>query len=228
MPSGLLIWSEAGSAVVAGALAILILMIVFIGALNFVLDEYAKGAIRTAVDDAAEAGATAGGSLSACQTEARQVQGALLPGPFGSGVSVTCSEEGDEMVASAGRRLAQPLASRAHGPRLGGRHLDNRRGAHPMSAEGRSCDERGSAIPLTLLLGTTLIVMPVMLLVLTLPTWEQRAVDAQDAARTAARALVTADNWGDGVSAANQTVSQLVGGDGLALRRPDGHILRVA
>ena len=54
-----------------------------------------------------------------------------------------------------------------------------------------------------------------MLLVLTLPTWEQRAVDAQDAARNAARALVTADNWGDGVSAANQTVSDLVVGDGL-------------
>jgi hypothetical protein len=76
-------------------------------------------------------------------------------------------------------------------------------------------DQRGSAIPLSLLLGTTLIVMPVMLLVLTLPTWEQRAVDAQDAARSAARALVTADNWEDGVSAANETVSQLAAGDGL-------------
>jgi hypothetical protein len=84
-----------------------------------------------------------------------------------------------------------------------------------MTGRQPSRDERGSAIPLTLLLGVALIVMPVMLLVLTLPTWEQRAVDAQDAARNAARALVTADNWGDGVSAANQTVSDLVVGDGL-------------
>ncbi len=84
-----------------------------------------------------------------------------------------------------------------------------------MTHVHHSRDDQGSAIPLTLLLGVALIVMPVMLLVLTLPTWEQRTVDAQDAARDAARALVTADNWGDGVSAANQTVSDLVAGDGL-------------
>lgn len=76
-------------------------------------------------------------------------------------------------------------------------------------------DERGSAIPLTLLLGTTFIVLPVMILVLTLPTWEQRVVDAQDAARSAARALVTADSWDDGASAANEVVSHLAAGDGL-------------
>jgi hypothetical protein len=116
MPSGLVLWSEAGSAVIAGTLAILILMIVFIGALNFVLDEYAKGALRTAVDEAATAGATAGGSLSTCQAEARQVQGALLRGPFGNGVSVTCSEEGDEMVASAAGALPSllPLVPTVH------------------------------------------------------------------------------------------------------------------
>ena len=57
--------------------------------------------------------------------------------------------------------------------------------------------------------------MPVMVLVLTLPAWEERAVDAEDAARDAARALVTADNWGDGVYAANDVVAQIVAGDGL-------------
>ena len=39
-----------------------------------------------------------------------------------------------------------------------------------MMRRGRVSDQAGSAIPLTLLLGTTLIVMPVMVLVLTLPT----------------------------------------------------------
>jgi hypothetical protein len=76
-------------------------------------------------------------------------------------------------------------------------------------------DQRGSATALSLLLGTTFIVLPVMILVLTLPSWEQRVVDAQDAARSAARALVTAGDWDDGISAANQAVSQLVAGDGL-------------
>jgi protein-disulfide isomerase len=84
-----------------------------------------------------------------------------------------------------------------------------------MKLQWQTWDQRGSAVPLSLLLGTALIVLPVVVLVLTLPTWEQRAVDAQDAARTAARALVTADDWGDGVSAADEAVTQLVAGDGL-------------
>lgn len=84
-----------------------------------------------------------------------------------------------------------------------------------MKLRPRTWDQRGSAIPLSLLLGTALIVLPVMVLVLTLPAWEQRAVDAQDAARTAARALVTADDWEDGVSAADEAVAQLETGDGL-------------
>ena len=44
-----------------------------------------------------------------------------------------------------------------------------------------------SATALTLMLGVGFLVLPVMVLVLTLPTWEQRVVDAQDAARSAAR-----------------------------------------
>jgi hypothetical protein len=64
-------------------------------------------------------------------------------------------------------------------------------------------------------LGLGLIVMPVLVLVLTLPTWEQRTVDAQDAARNGARALVMADDWDDGVAAADQTVYEIVSSDGL-------------
>ncbi len=76
-------------------------------------------------------------------------------------------------------------------------------------------DEVGSAIPLTLMLGVALLVVPVMVLVLTLPAWEDRAVDAQDAARNAAEALASADDWADGVYAADLAVSQVVTGDGL-------------
>jgi hypothetical protein len=75
--------------------------------------------------------------------------------------------------------------------------------------------EQGTATPLSLVLGLGLIVMPVLVLVLTLPTWEQRTVDAQDAARDAARALVMADDWGDGVAAADQAVYEIVSSDGL-------------
>ncbi|MGH9104477.1 MAG: hypothetical protein ACRDZX_01310 [Acidimicrobiales bacterium] len=75
--------------------------------------------------------------------------------------------------------------------------------------------ERGSSTPFSLVLGLGLIVLPVMVLVLVLPTWEQRAVDANDAARDAARALVVADDWADGVASADQVVAQAVRNDGL-------------
>jgi len=76
-------------------------MVVFIGALNFVLDEYAKGAVRTAVDEAAQTGASAGGSLTACVAEASRVRASLLPGVFGSDVTINCSQVGDEVVVTA-------------------------------------------------------------------------------------------------------------------------------
>jgi hypothetical protein len=68
---------------------------------------------------------------------------------------------------------------------------------------------------LTLVLGVAFIVVPVMVLVLMVPTWEQRVVDANDAARNAAQALASADDWNDGVAAANQVVVQVAADDGL-------------
>jgi hypothetical protein len=65
------------------------------------------------------------------------------------------------------------------------------------------------------MLGVGFIVLPVLVLVLTLPAWEQRAVDAQDAARNAARALATAGDWAQGEMAADQVVYEMVTSDGL-------------
>jgi len=77
-----------------------------------------------------------------------------------------------------------------------------------------TADEAGFA-PLTMMLGVTLVVIPVLLLVLTIPTWLERSVDARDAAANAARALATANTWAAGTAAANQTVAELITGDGL-------------
>lgn len=78
-----------------------------------------------------------------------------------------------------------------------------------------AASDRGAATPLTLMLGVAFILLPVMVLVLTIPAWEQRAVDAQDAARAAARALATAGNWENGESSANEAVDAVLYGDGL-------------
>jgi len=59
------------------------------------------------------------------------------------------------------------------------------------------------------------IVLPVAVMVLVVPTWEQRAVDAQDAARNAAVALASASDWDDGVAAADLVVAEAAEDDGL-------------
>lgn len=77
-------------------------------------------------------------------------------------------------------------------------------------------DDRGSmSAPLTLVLGLAFIVIPLFMLVLTLPTWEARTVDARDAARNAARALVTAPTWNQGVADANQAVNEIAANNGV-------------
>jgi hypothetical protein len=120
--------------------------------------------------------------------------------------------------ASAGRSHQEeagwwrPLHGRARGGRLAtaGRGVRSGRVTVPGN-------DKGAATPLTLMLGLTLVVFPVMILVLTLPAWEQRAVDAQDAARAAARVLAAAPNWTSGRAAADNAIGELAYNDGLSL-----------
>ena len=76
-------------------------------------------------------------------------------------------------------------------------------------------EDYGAATPLTLMLGVALIILPVMVLILTVPVWEQRTVDAQDAARAAARAMVAASTETGGLLAAKQAVDEVFQGDGI-------------
>jgi len=90
-----------GSAVLPGVVAIALLLLTFAGATNVIVDEYAKGALRTAVDEGAQAGAAAGGSVAVCLGATRQVAHNLLPGPFGAAVQLSCHLQGGDVVASA-------------------------------------------------------------------------------------------------------------------------------
>jgi hypothetical protein len=94
------------------------------------------------------------------------------------------------------------------------RHLRAACAALTVRVRAARGDESGFA-PLTMVLGVGLVIVPVLLLVLTIPTWLERSVDARDAAANAARTLATANNWQSGTLAANQTVSQLIANDGL-------------
>ncbi|HVA44476.1 MAG TPA: hypothetical protein VNF50_13420 [Acidimicrobiales bacterium] len=84
-----------------------------------------------------------------------------------------------------------------------------------MSAAAAGLHRQSGSAPLSLTLGLGLMVIPVLLLVLTLPTWEARTVDARDAASAAARTLVTSDSWSDGVVSADQLVQEIGATDGV-------------
>ena len=68
-------------------------------------------------------------------------------------------------------------------------------------------NERGAAaVELPLALG--LILVPVALLVMTLPSWPERQTVARAAANEAARMVVLADSWEEGVEDATEAVNR--------------------
>ena len=95
---------ETGNAMVTTLLAMLIGVAVLFFAANLIVDSYGKGALRTAVDEAAQAGAlqgAPGGAVAACQAKESEVMSGLLSGPFGAQVHLGCAISGDQLVATA-------------------------------------------------------------------------------------------------------------------------------
>lgn len=95
---------ERGDSFVVTLVAVLILLGVFLMATNLVVDEYGQGVLRTAVDEAAQAGAEQGASdaaASACQAKESEVMSGLLSGTLADGVHLSCAVDGDQVVATA-------------------------------------------------------------------------------------------------------------------------------
>ncbi len=65
-------------------------LIVFVMLANFVVDLYARGAIRAAVDEGARAGAPVDSSVGECERRAKDALDDLLGGGMRSGVRVDC------------------------------------------------------------------------------------------------------------------------------------------
>lgn len=67
---------------------------------NLLVDLYARGAVRDALDDGVRAGAPAGASVAACEQRGHEVVTGLIRGPLLNTV-VHCAEDGDFVVADA-------------------------------------------------------------------------------------------------------------------------------
>lgn len=81
-------------------LAAALSLTVFLSLANLVVVQYGRGAIRSALDQGARAGAIAHSEL-ACETVARDVLDQLLGGRMGDSVALQCRVDDGLMAASA-------------------------------------------------------------------------------------------------------------------------------
>jgi hypothetical protein len=77
---------------------------VFLAFANLVAVQYGRGAIRSALDQGARAGALTGSS-DACEAAAHDVVNQLLGGRMGDSVDVVCRQDNGLMTATAGARF---------------------------------------------------------------------------------------------------------------------------
>lgn len=90
-------------------------------------------------------------------------------------------------------------------------------GAHAAGLPGdvRAIPEEAGGIPIEFALGIGVLVLPVALLVVLLPTWVERQSAARLAAREAARAVVLADAMDAGVAAGEDAVARIAANHGI-------------
>jgi hypothetical protein len=74
---------------------------VFVGLANLVVDLYARGVVRSAVDEGARAGAPVDAGRADCEQRAHDVVRTLLGGAMGRSVRLECHEQGGRMTAVA-------------------------------------------------------------------------------------------------------------------------------
>jgi hypothetical protein len=76
-------------------------LLVFVMLANLVVDLYARGAIRAAVDEGARAGSPVDSSIAECERRAKDALDGLLGGAMRAGVQVDCVDDADTVRAQA-------------------------------------------------------------------------------------------------------------------------------
>jgi Flp pilus assembly protein TadG len=82
-------------------LGLTLLILAFIGLANFVVFQYGRGALRTAVEQAARAGSRASADVAACEQRGHEALDAVLGGEMGGDATLSCTVSGDEVHAEA-------------------------------------------------------------------------------------------------------------------------------
>ena len=92
---------ERGAAAISHTLVIAMSMILFVLCANVIVALYGRGVVRGALDEGVRAGARTIAGVAECQQRVDDVLGQLLGGSLGAGVTATCGDAGDRVVATA-------------------------------------------------------------------------------------------------------------------------------
>jgi len=92
------------------AFATALVLVVFVMVANVIVDLYARGAVRAAVDEAARAGARVDATTADCATRAGEVLVGLVGPTLRSGVDVRCEVSDGVVTARADVELPSWLA----------------------------------------------------------------------------------------------------------------------
>jgi hypothetical protein len=82
-------------------LAVALSLLLFVVACNAIVYQYARGVVRSALDEGVRSGSRATGSAGACQAAAEAVRRSLLGGPIGAHVELRCAVVDGQVRASA-------------------------------------------------------------------------------------------------------------------------------
>lgn len=93
------ILTDRGVSSVQFVLASALALILFVALANLVVVQYGKGAVRSALEQGARAGTTAG--VAACEDTANGVIDSLLGGRMSDGLVLDCVQSSGAIVASA-------------------------------------------------------------------------------------------------------------------------------
>jgi hypothetical protein len=92
---------EDGFTTVQYVATIALTMLLLVLFANVLVDLYARGAVRDALDEGVRAAAPRGGSVQVCEARAGEVVSGLLHGPFGRNVDIECETDGGVVRARA-------------------------------------------------------------------------------------------------------------------------------
>jgi hypothetical protein len=92
---------ERGAAAISHTVVIALSMLLFVLCANVIVVVYARGVVRSALDEGVRAGARAAAGVAECQQRVDDVLGQLLGGSMGDGVTARCAETTEAVTALA-------------------------------------------------------------------------------------------------------------------------------